>query len=48
MGLLYDDIHIVVEVVRRHGVYTITDFAIASRLGPVGVDAFPVSLLSVL
>jgi hypothetical protein len=47
-GLLYDESHIVVAAVRRHGVYTITDFAIASRPGPVGVDALLVSLPSVL
>ena len=47
-GLLYDKFYIAVAVVRRHGVYTITDFAIASRPGPVGIDAFLVSLPSVL
>jgi len=46
--LLYDTPHIVVAVVRRRGCITITDFAIASRPGPVGADAFPVSLPSVL
>ncbi len=48
MGLLYDVFYIAVAVVRRQAVYTKTDFAIASRPGPVGVDAFLVSLPSVI
>jgi len=48
IGLLYDDYYIAVAESGGTAVYTITDFAIASRPGPVGVDAFLVSLPLVL
>jgi hypothetical protein len=47
-GLLYDEFTSLSQQSGGAAVYTITDFAIASRPGPVGVDALLVSLPSVL